>query len=57
MPTIDADAHVIETPYTWSFMRAEEQRFRPQMLVRDPDDGAPASNRRGEYWLIDGELK
>ena len=25
MPTIDADAHVIETPKTWSYMREDEQ--------------------------------
>jgi predicted TIM-barrel fold metal-dependent hydrolase len=58
MPTIDADAHVIETPFTWSFMRDDEQQFRPQLLVRDPNDGAPTqANKRGEYWLVDGELK
>ena len=58
MPTIDADAHVIETPYTWSFMREDEQRFRPQLLIRDPNDGAPdIPNRKGDFWLIEGEIK
>ncbi len=58
MPTIDADAHVIETPYTWSFLREDELRFRPQLLVRDPSDEVPLpGNRASDYWLIDGEIK
>jgi predicted TIM-barrel fold metal-dependent hydrolase len=57
MPTIDADAHVIETPRTWSFMREHEQDFRPQIFIRDSDDGAPVrSNQRREYWMIEGKL-
>ncbi len=53
MPRIDADAHVIETPRTWSYMRDEEREFRPQIFVRDPNDGAPyRSNQRNEYWRI-----
>lgn len=53
MPRIDADAHVIETPHTWSYMRAEELEFRPQIFVRDPNDGAPVkSNQRNEFWKI-----
>ncbi|MFM2130076.1 MAG: hypothetical protein RL477_1622 [Pseudomonadota bacterium] len=53
MLRIDADAHVIETPRTWSFMRDEEQDFRPQVFVRDLNDGAPRrSNQRNEYWKI-----
>ncbi len=57
MPTIDADAHVIETPETWSYMREEEQVFRPQIFERSPDDGAPQRpNQRKEYWVIDERL-
>ena len=53
MPNIDADAHVIETPRTWSFMAKNEQQFRPQIFVRDPNDGAPyGSNQRNEYWKV-----
>jgi predicted TIM-barrel fold metal-dependent hydrolase len=58
MPTIDADAHVIETPRTWSYMREDEQEFRPQIFVRDPNDGAPyRPNQRHEYWVIEGKLQ
>ena len=35
---IDADCHVIETPRTFDFMREEDARFRPLVLVRE--DGA-----------------
>jgi predicted TIM-barrel fold metal-dependent hydrolase len=55
MPTIDADAHVIETPKTWSYMREDEQDFRPQIFVRDVNDGAPVrTNSRREYWMLEG---
>ncbi|MGE0651193.1 MAG: amidohydrolase family protein [Alphaproteobacteria bacterium] len=53
MPRIDADAHVIETPKTWTYMGDDEQEFRPQIFVRDSSDGAPyRSNQRNEYWKI-----
>lgn len=53
MPRIDADAHVIETPRTWSYIPAEEAEFKPQIFVRDENDGAPLrSNQRNEYWKI-----
>jgi predicted TIM-barrel fold metal-dependent hydrolase len=57
MPTIDADAHVIETPKTWSYMTEAEQDFRPQVFVRDVNDGAPVrANQRREYWVLEGRL-
>ncbi len=57
MPTIDADAHVIEGPATWSYMTEDEHEFWPQVFVRDPNDGAPnRHNQRNEYWVIDGAL-
>jgi len=33
MSVIDADAHVIETEQTWSFMLEEDRRFAPELLV------------------------
>lgn len=58
MTKIDADAHVIETPRTWSHMREHELEFRPQIFVRDPNDGAPyRSNQRNEYWKIGGHFQ
>lgn len=58
MTTIDADAHVIETPSTWAYMREHEQEFRPQIFVRDLSDGAgDRPNMRKEYWVIEGRLQ
>ncbi|NIO09341.1 MAG: amidohydrolase family protein [Deltaproteobacteria bacterium] len=51
MPTIDADAHVIETDHTWDFMDSSEARYKPVNLATT-DQG---SNRL--YWIIDGKLK
>ncbi len=57
MPTIDADAHVIETPETWSYMEEHEQRFRPQIFERSERDGAPHfPNERKEYWVLDERM-
>jgi hypothetical protein len=42
MPTIDADAHVLETEETWAYMSEPEREFRPK-IVTSPnghDDGA-----------------
>ena len=48
MPTIDADAHVIETENTWNYLEGLEAEFRPVLL---------SANRDGrEFWLIDGNV-
>lgn len=57
MATIDADAHVIEIPETWSYMREDEQAFRPKIFVRDPADGAPnPPNARREFWVVEDKM-
>jgi uncharacterized protein len=50
MPTIDADAHVVETMQTWEYLEPSEQQFRPQ-IVR------PQGESSREFWLIDGKLR
>ena len=56
MPTIDSDAHVIETERTWSFMEEHEQQWQPTTVVyRDPDTNPTARSR--EFWVIDGKLE
>lgn len=48
MGIIDADAHVIETEQTWSFMLEEDRRFAPELLV---------SSKTGvEFWRIDDRV-
>jgi predicted TIM-barrel fold metal-dependent hydrolase len=46
MPTIDADAHVIESEQTWAYVKKDE--LRPLLV-------APSAGRR-QYWLIDGRV-
>jgi predicted TIM-barrel fold metal-dependent hydrolase len=46
MPTIDADAHVIETDRTWDYMDEADSKFRP--IVVSSHDG------KKQFWLVDG---
>ena len=45
--TIDADAHVVETPFTWEFMN-EQERTRAPFAVKQ-EGGS-------EYWVVDNRL-
>jgi uncharacterized protein len=51
MPTVDSDAHVVETEHTWDYLTPSEQRWRPTGVTVEDPSGAPR-----EYWLIDGKL-
>lgn len=45
MGAVDADAHVIETERTWSYMLEQDRRFAPELLI---------STKNGiEYWRIE----
>src|ERR1051325_10037683 len=46
---IDADAHVLETEETWSYLESGEAKYRPEIV-------SPHGNSTDEYWLIDGRL-
>jgi hypothetical protein len=48
MPTIDADAHVIETERTWDYMEGADAECRP-VLASPSVDGK-------KDWLIDGKI-
>jgi len=50
MPTIDSDAHVVETEHTWDFIETTQQKFRP-LIVRPRGEGG------AEYWFIDGKIR
>ncbi len=53
MPTIDSDAHVVESEHTWDFMDPSDQKFRPEIVYpRNQDAG-----RQVGYWYIDGKLR
>lgn len=55
MPTIDADAHVIETPETWSYLTEAERRFKPMIVTRASggEERALTGSPIREYWVVD----
>jgi uncharacterized protein len=60
MPTIDSDAHVIESHRTWSYLADDERRFAP-MVLRQVEGGAAGLTNRGqaqkEYWFAGNHLQ
>jgi predicted TIM-barrel fold metal-dependent hydrolase len=50
MPTIDSDAHVVESEQTWDFMEPGDRKYRP-VIVRPRGEGS------AEYWFIDGKIR
>jgi predicted TIM-barrel fold metal-dependent hydrolase len=55
MKTIDADAHVLETPYTWSFLQGDARRFAPRVVpvgAGETNDGT----KQSEMWAVDDRL-
>lgn len=55
MGAIDADAHVIETVQTWSYLQADERRFTPQLMTQN--SGAELLSNEGaavrDFWVIE----
>ena len=51
LPTIDADAHVIETERTWEYMDSSDEQYRP-VLVAPVHSGAERPR-----WLVDGQVR
>jgi predicted TIM-barrel fold metal-dependent hydrolase len=56
MGAIDADAHVIETAQTWSYLDEDERRFTPQLMTQS--FGAELLSNEGsavrDFWVIEG---
>ena len=56
MGAIDADAHVIETVQTWSYLEEDERRFTPQLMTQT--FGADLFRNEGtavrDFWVIEG---
>jgi uncharacterized protein len=46
MPTIDADAHVIETDRTWEYLEPQDRQYAPRAV----------SDKGQAFWLIDGRV-
>ena len=59
MPTIDSDAHVIESERTWSYLADHERRFAP--LVLQQLQGAFGQTNRGnvqkEFFMFDAQVQ
>lgn len=56
MPTVDSDAHVLETPATWAFLGEAERRFAP-LIVRQVHGHEVLGNQgniQHDYWMIEG---
>ena len=49
MAVIDADAHVLETERTWSYMAESERAYKPRIVATPQDETSG-----GESWLVDG---
>jgi predicted TIM-barrel fold metal-dependent hydrolase len=59
LATIDSDAHVLETPVTWSYLDASEKPFQP-MVVDYASGGAVKSNEGNQvrqFWVVEGRLQ
>lgn len=58
MPTVDSDAHVIESMTTWSYLREGEERFLP--ILTEQTAGYKIHNAEGreqrEFWVINGRV-
>src|SRR6201993_2008233 len=50
MPTIDADAHVMEGPHTWDYCDPSERKFMPILV-----NPGPEADR--QLWLVDGKIR
>src|SRR5215218_8876539 len=51
MAIIDADAHVVESEKTWTYMTGADAKYRPQTVMITGPDGSER-----EHWAIDGRL-
>ena len=61
MPVIDADTHVIENEQTWEYLEADEQAFKPVVVVPKHGGAANVPGFGGqqaveEFWIIDGRI-
>ncbi|HWP29113.1 MAG TPA: amidohydrolase family protein [Chloroflexota bacterium] len=52
MPTIDADAHVIESERTWDYIDDSLSAFKPRVVRTTTPLGTET-----EWWLIDGRIQ
>ena len=58
MATIDADAHVLETPRTWEYMPSNLKRHTPFVVNQQSGETTLGSsgNVIREFWVVDNRL-
>ncbi len=58
MTVIDADAHVQETLYSWSFMDESERKYTPMVVAQVSGDEMHGNqgNIQKEFWVIDKRI-
>ena len=56
MGAIDADAHVIETVQTWSYLEEAERRFTPQLMTQTFGEELLSNEGTAvrDFWVIEG---
>jgi predicted TIM-barrel fold metal-dependent hydrolase len=59
MGSIDADAHVIESPLTWAHLAEEDARHTPIILDQSwgPQKKGNTGNTATQYWMIDNRVR
>jgi predicted TIM-barrel fold metal-dependent hydrolase len=59
MKTIDADAHVLEIPYSWEFIDEAEKAFTPMVVTYSAGQQkfTNEGNVEKEFWVIDGRIQ
>ena len=58
MATIDADAHVLETPLTWEHMDPDHKKYTPMVVTQSTGEELRGSsgNVQKEFWVVDGRI-
>jgi predicted TIM-barrel fold metal-dependent hydrolase len=59
MGSIDADAHVIETPHTFSYIEEKDQKHTPMVVTQTSGVtqlSADGANVAKEYWVVDNRV-
>jgi predicted TIM-barrel fold metal-dependent hydrolase len=56
MGAIDADAHVIETVQTWSYLQGDDRRFAPQLMTQTFGEDLLSNEGSAvrDFWVIEG---
>jgi predicted TIM-barrel fold metal-dependent hydrolase len=59
LATIDSDAHVLETPTTWSYIPDADKAYRPMVVEYGSNSAARGNegNAVKQAWVVDGRLQ